>query len=75
MKEYVVVSLCTVVVLVAVFHDVIMEEILSLIFSVDLSMAFYTGISIMIFLGIVLFIRAVYLLLKSLFNDMETDIM
>lgn len=75
MKEYVVVSLCTVVVLVAVFHDVIKEEILSLIFSVDLSMAFYTGISIMIFLGIVLFVRAVYLLVKSLFNDMETDIM
>lgn len=75
MKEYVVVSLCTVVVLVAIFHDVIKEEILSLIFSVDLSMAFYTGFSIMIFLGIVLFVRAVYLLLKSLLNDMESDIM
>ena len=75
MKEYVVVSLCTVVVLVAVFHDVIKEEILSLIFSVDLSMAFYTGIAIMIFLGIVHFVRAVYLLFKSLLNDMETDIM
>lgn len=75
MKEYVVVILCTVVVIAAVFHDVIKEEILSLIFSVDLSMAFYTGISIMIFLGIVLFVRAVYLLLKSLLNDMETDIM
>ena len=75
MKEYVVVSLCTLVVLAAVFHDVIKKEILSLIFSVDLSMAFYTGIAFMIFLGIVLFVRAVYLLVKSLLNDMETDIM
>lgn len=75
MKEYVVVSLCTLVVISAVFHDVIKEEILSLIFSVDLSMAFYAGIAVVIFLGIVLFIRAVYLLLKSLLNDMETDIM
>lgn len=75
MKEYVVVSLCTLVVIAAVFHDVIKEEILSLIFSVDLSMAFYAGIAVVIFLGIVLFIRAVYLLLKSLLNDMETDIM
>lgn len=75
MKEYVVVSLSTLFVIGAVFHDVIKEEILSLIFSVDLSMAFYTGIAIMIFLGIVLFFRAVYLLVKSLLNDMETDIM
>lgn len=75
MKEYVVVSLCTLVVITAVFHEVIKEEILSLFFSVDLSMAFYAGIAIMIFLGIVLFIRAVYLLFKSLLNDMETDIM
>lgn len=75
MKEYVVVTLCTLVVIAAVFHDVIKEEIFSLIFSVDLSMAFYTGIAIMIFLGIVLFVRAVYFLFKSLLNDMETDIM
>lgn len=75
MKEYVVVSLSTLVVIAVVFHEVIKEEILSLFFSVDLSMAFYAGIAIMIFLGIVLFIRAVYLLFKSLLNDMETDIM
>lgn len=75
MKEYVLVSLCTLVVIAAVFHDVIKEEILSLIFSVDLSMAFYAGIAVVIFLGIFLFIHAVYLLFKSLLNDMETDIM
>lgn len=75
MKEYVVVSLSTLVVIAVVFHEVIKEEILSLFFLVDLSMAFYAGIAIMIFLGIVLFIRAVYLLFKSLLNDMETDIM
>lgn len=74
MKEYVVVILCTVVVLVAVFHDVIMDEIVSLLYSVDLSNAFYAGIAFMLFLGVALFIRAVWLFVRSLLDGMDTDI-
>ena len=74
MKEYVVVILCTVVVLVAVFHDVIKDEIVSLLYSVDLSNAFYVGIAFMLFLGVILFIRAVWLLVRSLLDCMDTDI-
>lgn len=74
MKEYVVVIICSLVVVVAVFHRYIYDKFIAALWSADLSIAFYTGIAFMFFLGVALFIRAVWLLVRSLLDCMDTDI-
>lgn len=74
MKEYVVVLVCSLVVVGAVFERLFKDEFIAALFSADLSLAFYAGIAFMLFLGVALFIRAVWLLVRSLLDGMDTDI-
>lgn len=74
MKEYVVVLVCSLVVVGAVFERLFKDEFIAALVSADLSIVFYAGIAFMLFLGVALFIRAVWLLVRSLLDCMDTDI-